>query len=116
MTERSLISTHVLDASNGVPARGVSVTLHGYGHAAEADSALASGITDVQGRVSDLGPVSLPAGRYRLTFDTGSYFAERSIETFYPAVDIVFEILADASHYHVPLLLSPFAFTTYRGS
>nr|WP_296773605.1 hydroxyisourate hydrolase [Rhodococcus sp. (in: high G+C Gram-positive bacteria)] len=116
MTERSLVSTHVLDASNGAPAQGVSVTLHEYGPGAEAGSALASGITDVQGRVSDLGPVSLPAGRYRLTFDTGRYFAERDVETFYPAVDIVFEILAGATHYHVPLLLSPFAFTTYRGS
>ncbi|WP_338891071.1 hydroxyisourate hydrolase [Rhodococcus sovatensis] len=109
MSDRSLISTHVLDASTGAPAQGISVILG-------ADSELGSGVTDFQGRISDLGPASLPPGRYRLTFETGRYFADRDIETFYPAVDIVFEVLADASHYHVPLLLSPFAFTTYRGS
>lgn len=81
-----------------------------------ADTELASGVTDAQGRISDLGPASLPPGRYRLTFETGRYFADRDVETFYPAVEIVFEVLADAAHYHVPLLLSPFAFTTYRGS
>ncbi|MDJ0394431.1 hydroxyisourate hydrolase [Rhodococcus sp. G-MC3] len=117
MTERSLVSTHVLDASSGAPAPGVSVTLQADGGAdAAADVTVSSGITDLQGRVADLGPSSLTAGRYRLTFESGRYFAERGVETFYPAVEIVFEVLADCSHYHVPLLLSPFAFTTYRGS
>ncbi len=109
MPDRSLISTHVLDASTGTPAQGISVTLTG-------GSDVASGVTDAQGRIADLGPASLPPGRYRLIFETGRYFADRDVETFYPAVEIVFEILADASHYHVPLLLSPCAFTTYRGS
>ncbi|AYJ50231.1 hydroxyisourate hydrolase [Rhodococcus sp. P1Y] len=111
MPERSLVSTHVLDAANGAPAQGVSVTL-----GPDAGAEIASGITDVQGRIGDLGPPALPAGRYRLKFDTGRYFAGKGVETFYPAVEIVFEVVADASHYHVPLLLSPFAFTTYRGS
>lgn len=111
MTEGSFVTTHVLDASSGVPAQGVSVSLR-----ADGTDELASGITDAQGRVHDLGPPSLPAGRYRLTFDSAGYFARRGLETFYPAVDIVFEVVAGASHYHVPLLLSPFAFTTYRGS
>lgn len=101
----------MLDASNGIPAQQISVTLRTDG-----GGEVASGTTDAQGRIADLGPGALQPGRYRLTFDTGRYFADRGVETFYPAVEIVFEVLADASHYHVPLLLSPFAFTTYRGS
>lgn len=111
MSERSLVSTHVLDASSGAPAQGISVML-----SADGGALVASGVTDVQGRIADLGPPVLSPGRYRLTFESGRYFAEHGVETFYPAVEIVFEILTDASHYHVPLLLSPFAFTTYRGS
>lgn len=111
MSERSLVSTHVLDASDGSPAQGISARLSGEG-----GDEVASGITDGNGRIADLGPATLSPGRYRLTFETGAYFADRGVETFYPAVDIVFEIRADAAHYHVPLLLSPFAFTTYRGS
>lgn len=111
MSERSLISTHVLDAANGAPAQGVSVSL------SRGDSTqVASGITDDHGRIADLGPPNLPAGHYRLTFDSGRYFAAQGTATFYPTVDIVFEIVAGERHYHVPILLSPFAFTTYRGS
>lgn len=111
MPERSMLSTHVLDASNGTPAQGVSVTLR-----ADEDTIVADGITDEQGRIADLGPTTLPMGKYRLTFGSGDYFAGRGVDTFYPTVDIVFEVTAGAAHYHVPLLLSPFAFTTYRGS
>lgn len=111
MSERSLISTHILDAANGVPAQGVSVSLSsGNG------DTIASGVTDDNGRITDLGPPDLPAGHYRLTFDSGRYFADLGVTTFYPVVDIVFEVVAGQDHYHVPILLSPFAFTTYRGS
>ncbi|OZF46354.1 hydroxyisourate hydrolase [Rhodococcus sp. 14-2470-1b] len=110
MPGRSFVTTHVLDSSSGAPAQGVSVVL------ANARQEIAQGVTDSNGRIESLGPDALDPGRYRLTFDTGRYYADRDVHTFYPAVEIVFETAPDASHYHVPLLLSPFAFTTYRGS
>jgi 5-hydroxyisourate hydrolase len=71
---------------------------------------------DRDGRVSELGPESLPVGGYRVVFETGVYFAASGTDTFYPRVSIDFEIADASAHYHVPLLLSPFAFSTYRGS
>jgi len=112
------ISTHVLDASAGTPAAGVSVTL----------SRLAGGWLDVESGVTDEDGrhrfvADAPAGTYRLTFGTGPYFAARSVPTFYPEVAITFTIPdpgsadeGNAAHFHVPLLLSPFAYSTYRGS
>jgi 5-hydroxyisourate hydrolase len=114
------VSTHVLDASAGAPAAGVSVTL-----SRQAGSRLPveSGVTDADGRhrfVADT-----PAGTYCLTFGTGAYFAARAVATFYPEVAITFTIpepadgttaSGDTRHLHVPLLLSPFAYSTYRGS
>lgn len=114
MTARSRVSTHVLDAVAGRPAPGVPAVLAQR----EGDDwhTLASGVTDADGRLSELGPAALPAGRYRITFDTGSYFARTGQRTFYPEVQIVFELDDPGAHYHVPLLLSPFAYSTYRGS
>lgn len=109
----SLITTHVLDAVSGTPAVGVSVTLSA--RAAGGWAALDSALTDADGRVGSLGPDVLDPGVYQVRFDTGMYFAARSVATFYPEVVIVVEV-ADADHYHVPLLLSPFAYSTYRGS
>ena len=110
----SHLTTHVLDAATGAPAAGVAVEL--------ADSAglpVDAGVTDADGRAS-LGPDLLPAGEYTLAFRTGAYFAARDVETFYPFVTVTFsvEIAADGTsrHLHVPLLLSPFAYSTYRGS
>lgn len=113
------ISTHVLDASVGAPAAGVSVRL-----SRQAGSWLdvESGVTDADGRhrfVADT-----PAGTYCLTFGTGAYFAARAVATFYPEVAITFTLqeppegpdAAATGHFHVPLLLSPFAYSTYRGS
>lgn len=109
----SFITTHVLDANAGRPAIGVDVTLHRHdGEWVE----VASGTTDDDGRIGDLGPESLPSGTYRIVFDTGAYFAKTGTPTFYPEVTITFVIDADEKHYHVPILLSPFAFSTYRGS
>ncbi|MEH6794424.1 MAG: hydroxyisourate hydrolase [Rhodococcus sp. (in: high G+C Gram-positive bacteria)] len=108
---RSHVTAHVLDAARGVPAQGLSISLadsHG--------TAVAESVTDEQGRVSSLGPRELTPGTYRLTFATGAYFAAQHIECFHPEVIVTFEITAPDQHYHVPLLLSPFAFTTYRGS
>lgn len=103
------LTTHVLDAAAGEPARGVQVTL------AETDGvALARGETDADGRLA-LGPETLEPGDYDVTFDTGAYFAARGVATFYPRATVTFTV-SDDRHYHVPLLLSPFAFSTYRGS
>jgi 5-hydroxyisourate hydrolase len=109
----SFVTTHVLDAVSGQPAVGVSVTL--AEHRGEGWQPLASGVTDSDGRIGDLGPEALDDGVYQVRFDTGMYFSTRDVATFYPEVTITFEI-AGGQHYHVPLLLSPFAYSTYRGS
>lgn len=104
------LTTHVLDAALGEPASGMEVTL-----AAVGESIIAQGITDADGRLH-LGPDTLPAGDYTLTFATGPYFAGRGVETFYPAVTVTFTVTEGRGHHHVPLLLSPFGYSTYRGS
>jgi 5-hydroxyisourate hydrolase len=111
------ITTHVLDVSKGRPAAGVTVLLE----VLRADRGwvkLEERTTDADGRVRDfVAPGSaLDAGRYRLTFDTGTYFASQKVATFYPMVPVVFEITDAKQGYHVPLLLSPFGYSTYRGS
>ena len=107
----SSLSSHVLDAATGRPAEGVHLTL--FRRDGEGDFALVrSGRTDPGGRVADWG--TLP-GVHRLRFDTGAWFAERHIASFYPEVVVAFNVEA-GQHYHVPLLLSPFAYSTYRGS
>lgn len=107
----SLITAHILDASLGKPAAGVSVTLLEAGGAKIADS-----VTNDDGRVPELGPETLESGNYRIVFGTGDYFAARNVETLYPAVTVDFHVQAGQKHYHIPLLLSPFAYSTYRGS
>lgn len=104
------LSTHVLDAVSGRPAQGVRVTLLDA-----AGFSVASGTTDSNGRIADLAATVLAAGTYRLVFDTGTWFTDNGIDGFYPEVIISFQ--ADGSgHLHVPLLLSPYAYSTYRGS
>jgi 5-hydroxyisourate hydrolase len=111
MTAGVTISTHVLDASVGAPARGVAVTLEHHDGDGEW-AAAARGATDSDGRLRFATEVD--AGEWRLTFGTGEYFEARGTESFYPEVTVTFRVLA--GHYHVPLLLSPFAYSTYRGS
>ena len=112
---KSPITTHILDTSRGRPAAGVAVTLER--RAAEGFAALASGATDADGRVTDLlAPGSLEAGAYRISFDTGGYYERLGERCFYPSVSIEFTVEAEGEHYHVPLLLNPFGFSTYRGS
>ena len=106
------VSTHVLDASVGRPAVGVLVSL-GFLSAAGWE-AVESGETDADGRHRFA--AATPPGTYRLVFGTGGYFAGRGVAAFYPEVTITFTVVAEAGHYHVPLLLSPFAYSTYRGS
>ena len=110
----SAVTTHVLDGALGEPAAGVAVRLeHADGRH---PSPLAEGITDGDGRVRDLGPDDLPPGTYRIVFDTGAYFARSGRRTFYPEVAVSFLVDRADGHYHVPLILSPFAYSTYRGS
>jgi 5-hydroxyisourate hydrolase len=109
------ISTHVLDTVLGVPAAGIAVTLERRAEGGWEECG--GGVTDADGRIGDLlGGASLTPGVYRATFDVGGYFDSMERERFYPFVSVVFEIPSTARHYHVPLLLSPFGYTTYRGS
>ena len=107
----SYISAHVLDASAGVPAEGVSVRLTDASGTLIADS-----VTNADGRVADLGPDRLDPGDYAVTFGSGDYFAARQVASFHPSVQVLFTVTADQGHYHIPLLLSPYSYTTYRGS
>lgn len=110
------ISTHVLDITRGKPASGVPVTLEKKDLDGDY-STVNGGHTDADGRVKELVPEGkLTAGTYRITFDTGSYFAAQKVEGFYPEACIVFTVRDAEAHYHVPLLLSPFGYSTYRGS
>jgi 5-hydroxyisourate hydrolase len=104
------LSTHVLDAVSGRPAAGVAVTLID-----STGATIATAPTNEDGRIPALGE-DLVAGIYRLHFDTGSYFAELDVPTFYPEIVITFEITDARGKYHVPVLLSPYAYSTYRGS
>lgn len=112
----SPVTTHVLDTARGRPAEGVPVTLERR-ELAEF-TLLGRGITDGDGRLRTLlpGGAALAPGTYRITFDTAAYFRAIGTEGFYPSVSVVFEVHDPAQHYHVPLLLSPFGFSTYRGS
>lgn len=106
------ITTHVLDTSTGQPAAAVPVILER--RTEEGWQRVGQGVTKTDGRVSDLSREDAPPGTYRLTFDTAAYFGDK--ETFYPVVRVVFRFKGEGSHCHVPLLLSPFGYSTYRGS
>lgn len=111
----STITTHVLDTSRGRPAAGMKVELQI--RAGEAWKRLGAGVTDANGRCGTLlDDAPLQAGSYRLLFGAGDYFRETKTETFYSEIPIVFEIARPEAHYHVPLLVSPFGYSTYRGS
>ncbi len=113
----SSISTHVLDTERGRPASGVPVLLQ-VRTAGRRWKALAKATTDSNGRILGLLPSGVPlsAGTYRLVFDTSAYFRSGKVESFYPEVSVVFTIRDARQHYHVPLLLGPYGYTTYRGS
>ena len=110
------ITSHVLDTSRGEPAGDLLITLqrrHG-----DDWLMLGSASTDADGRVSDFtgSDEVLPGGVYRLTFYTGDYHERKGLDAFWPEVDVAFEIAGDGHHHHVPLLLNPFGYSTYRGS
>ena len=111
----STISTHVLDTSQGRPAAGMKLSLDQLLDGAWVQ--LGGGITDEDGRVADLAPGgTLEPGTYRMNFDTGAWFEAQDTAGFYPEVRVVFRITAADEHHHVPLLISPFGYSTYRGS
>jgi 5-hydroxyisourate hydrolase len=109
------ISTHILDTTCGRPAAGVDVTLERSGEGG-AWTALGRGTTDGDGRVKALLAEGPEPGTYRITFHVAPYFRRQNVEAFYPEVSIAFEVRRAGEHFHVPLLLNPFGFTTYRGS
>jgi 5-hydroxyisourate hydrolase len=108
----SHLSTHVLDTTNGRPASGVAVTVtdaHG--------TVVATGTTDADGRIGDLGPDRLEPGEWTITFATGAYWSALDTVAFHPRAVVVFSVPeGPVVHLHVPLLLSPYAHSTYRGS
>ena len=111
MSATVTLSTHVLDTALGVPAAGVEVRLM------RGALSLGRGVTDADGRVKEFGvKAPLDAGSYALVFVVGAYFAQTGRASFYREITVAFEVAGGGGHHHVPLLLSPFGYTTYRGS
>lgn len=111
----SQVTTHILNTTLGKPAEGVSIIL--YRQEAGSWIAIGNGITNQDGRISDLlaRDLVLPAGPYKLKFELEAYFERFGAPAFYPLVEIVFSV-SGGEHYHIPLLLNPYGYTTYRGS
>ncbi len=115
MQGMSAITTHVLDTARGCSAAGMRITLEV--RSGTVWTSLGAGVTDSDGRLGDLVPTgALRAGLYRLTFHTGEWFAAEGVESLYPEVSVVCDLRDHSGHYHLPLLLSPFGYSTYRGS
>ncbi|MBL4827293.1 MAG: hydroxyisourate hydrolase [Spongiibacteraceae bacterium] len=110
------VTTHILDTARGVPAEGICARLC-YQRGDQWHS-LGEGYSNALGRIEDLceQKAALLAGTYRLHFETADYFRQQQNDVFYPWVDVVFNLHGDGQHYHIPLLLSPFSYSTYRGS
>jgi 5-hydroxyisourate hydrolase len=111
------ISTHVLDTARGMPAKDVAVHLERHDDSGEW-LILGSARTDQDGRCGQMLPddLELSPGVYRLAFDTASYYAAQGVDGLYPIVQVTFSVRAGDTHFHIPLLLSPHGYTTYRGS
>jgi 5-hydroxyisourate hydrolase len=111
----SQVTTHILDTSRGKPATGISVIFSAKEGASW--KVIGSGVTNEDGRIPELLPegVLLEKGIYKIKFETGAYFAATGTECFYPFVEITVDI-HDSAHYHIPLLVNPFGYSTYRGS
>lgn len=112
----SQITTHVLDTALGRPAPSLSICLQAQ-TADEVWGAICQGVTNADGRIGDLLPPNrpLPAGAYKMVFHTEAYFQAHALPVFYPVVEVCFQVFDD-KHYHIPLLISPFGYSTYRGS
>lgn len=114
MNAKSPITTHILDLGTGRPADGVAVILSKVLGGRE--TLIAEGITDDDGRIMNWFDVPLDAGHHRLTFATGTWYQKRGLETFFPEVSLDFHVADTDTHYHVPLLLNQWGYSTYRGS
>ncbi len=117
MNKRSPITSHVLDVSLGKPATNLSCRCEKWNAQTSPPQweKVGEGVTNEDGRVETLHSSELVPGLYRIEFLTGSYFENRKISTFYPSVTVGFEVVNAKEHYHVPLLLSPYGYSTYRG-
>eukprot|EP00052_Salpingoeca_macrocollata_P007656 m.61365 g.61365 ORF g.61365 m.61365 type:complete len:135 (-) comp16172_c0_seq2:59-463(-) len=113
--KKSPITTHILDTTRGRPAANVPVKLFSVGKDSSC-ALLGEGVTNEDGRCLGLLSAELVPGTYRLEFDTDVYFRRLGIEAFFPYVQICFRVAAGEAHYHVPLLLNPYSYSTYRGS
>ena len=107
------LSTHVLDTMHGSPGAAVDVKLSR--RVSEDWIRVGAGVTDADGRIRELGPARLDAGEYRLEFATGAYFEKFDVKAFFPVVMVFFELEKPVDHLHVPVLLSPYGYTTYKG-
>lgn len=110
------LSVHVLNLQTGTPSAGIQVTLER--HTGATWQALAQGTTNEQGRIPELFPanMAIDKGEYRVVFKTGEYYQKLHQDTFFPEIPVIFEVRQTDQHYHIPLLLSPYGFSTYRGS
>jgi 5-hydroxyisourate hydrolase len=108
------ITTHILDTARGRPAATVGIWLEHLGPGGW--SKVGEGATDADGRLRTLTSPTISAGEYRLHFDTRGYFQAQGVKAFYPEAVVHFEVTDPSEHFHVPLLLSPWSFSTYRGS
>ncbi len=109
------ITSHILDTTRGKPAEGVAVELEIKLENTDWHS-VGTGTTDADGRVPNLAPAEFKTGEYRISFMVDDYFQSQKVESFYPMVRIEFHVKDSSEHYHVPLLLNPHGYSTYRGS
>jgi len=109
------LSSHILDVSKGTPASGVTIRLERYTEAGGLWSLVDEKVTDQNGRITDFLPGSSNTGIYKLTYFTADYFKKNNTESFYPFIEVVFQI-RDSQHYHVPITLSAYGYSTYRGN
>jgi len=114
--QKHQLSSHILDISKGMPASGVTIQLARYHETTKSWSIIAEKTTDKNGRITDFLPAeNSNLGVYKLIFHTKPYFATKGLESFYPFIEVVFEI-KDQNHYHVPITLSAYGYSTYRGN
>ena len=111
-----MITTHILDMANGKPAAGVRVVLSSVVDGRR--TTLGAGVTDADGRLKEFSPrvKSLDAAVYELTFETGTYWLSRGVQPFHPHITVTFDVTDPDRSYHVPVIISPYGYTTYRGS
>lgn len=112
---KSPVTTHVLDTATGLPAKGIHIELSQLGE--DGFRLMDKGVTNEDGRIATLlSGQKLAVATYRMHFSLSDYFKQQQVKGFYPYADIVFEVTDSDSHYHIPLLLSPYGYSTYRGS